>query len=88
MSIIDKPSHNTQKESGKNKVVQKSEPSEETTLSRYLRKVNLLKQEKAKENLKLSEGKGIQKSEDLKEPEVSTKKELAKVAIAEGIIKK
>ena len=35
---------------------------------------------KAKEKMKLSEGKGIQKSEDLKESEIVTIKEVAKVA--------
>jgi len=35
---------------------------------------------KAKEKMKLSEGKGIQKSEDLKEPQIVTIKEVAKVA--------
>lgn len=36
--------------------------------------------EKAKENQKLSQGKGIQKSEDLKEAEVVTIKEVGKLA--------
>jgi hypothetical protein len=35
---------------------------------------------KAKEKQKLSEGKGIQKSEDLKRPEIVATKELGKIA--------
>ena len=54
-------------------------------LSNYQRSVLALQleevfKEKAKEKQKLSEGKGIQKSEDLKKPEVVTIKEVAKVA--------
>lgn len=54
-------------------------------LSNYQRSVLALQleevfREKAKEKQKLSEGKGIQKSEDLKKPEVVTIKEVAKVA--------
>lgn len=54
-------------------------------LSNYQRSVLALEledvfKEKAKEKQKLSEGKGIQKSEDLKQPEIVTIKEVAKVA--------
>lgn len=54
-------------------------------LSNYQRSVLALEledvfKEKAKEKQKLSEGKGIQKSEDLKQPEFVTIKEVAKVA--------
>jgi N6-adenosine-specific RNA methylase IME4 len=54
-------------------------------LSNYQRSVLALQLEevfsvKAKENQKLSEGKGIQKSEDLKKPELVAIKEVAKVA--------
>jgi N6-adenosine-specific RNA methylase IME4 len=54
-------------------------------LSNYQRSVLALQLEevfsaKAKEKMKLSEGKGIQKSEDLKEPQIVTIKEVAKVA--------
>lgn len=54
-------------------------------LSNYQRSVLALAlesvfKEKAKEKQKLSEGKGIQKSEDLKESEIVTIKEVAKVA--------
>jgi hypothetical protein len=54
-------------------------------LSNYQRSVLALQleevfSEKAKEKMKLSEGKGIQKSEDLKQPEIVTIKEVAKVA--------
>lgn len=54
-------------------------------LSNYQRSVLALQLEdvfkvKAKENQKLSDGKGIQKSEDLKKPEIVTIKEVAKVA--------
>jgi len=45
LSIIDKPSHNTQKEGGKNKVVQKSEQAPMERFRRYLLK-RLLKHEK------------------------------------------
>lgn len=54
-------------------------------LSNYQRSVLALEleyvfKEKAKEKQKLSEGKGIQKSEDLKQPEIVTIKEVAKIA--------
>jgi N6-adenosine-specific RNA methylase IME4 len=54
-------------------------------LSNYQRSVLALEleglfREKAKEKQKLSEGKGIQKSEDLKEPEFVTIKEVGKLA--------
>jgi N6-adenosine-specific RNA methylase IME4 len=54
-------------------------------LSNYQRSVLALQLEdvfkvKAKENQKLSDGKGIQKSEDLKKPEIVTIKEVAKIA--------
>jgi N6-adenosine-specific RNA methylase IME4 len=54
-------------------------------LSNYQRSVLALHldsvfKERAKEKMKLSEGKGIQKSEDLKEPEFIVMKEIGKVA--------